>query len=129
MTNRPFIEQGYAALSRRDLDAFVAQFTEDAEVRELEELPDTDVYVGHEGVRRWAEGGMEHTDEWTWQLEEVLHEDDVLFISRARLTGHGAGSGIPIEMQVVHLFEIRDGKVASVQGFLSEARAREVAGI
>jgi ketosteroid isomerase-like protein len=45
------------------------------------------------------------------------------------LSGHGAGSGVPIEMELAHVLAMRDGKIAYIAEFFDRAEALEHVGI
>ena len=45
------------------------------------------------------------------------------------LSGHGAGSGVPIEMELAHVLAVRDGKIAYIAEFFDRAEALEHVGI
>ena len=98
-------------------------------MHELPEMPDRDVYRGRDELRRWAETNLEHAGEWKWQLLEVLHEDSGQLVARCNVSVRGVGSGVPVEMVIFHVAELRDGKLAVIRGFSSEGAAREAAGI
>jgi len=45
------------------------------------------------------------------------------------LTGHGAGSVVPIEMEMAHVYTLRDGKVARTAEYFDRAEALEAVGL
>ncbi len=46
-----------------------------------------------------------------------------------RFVGRGATSGIPIDMELAHLYTIRDGKAAKVVEYMDRDEALEAAGL
>jgi ketosteroid isomerase-like protein len=62
---------------------------------------------------------------------EILdaQENDDKVLLWVHLTGHGAGSGIPIEMELAHVIAVRDGKIAYVAEFFDRAEALEHVGL
>ena len=46
-----------------------------------------------------------------------------------RFSGHGGGSGVPIDMQLAHVWTLRDGKAAGVVEYFDRAEALEAAGL
>jgi ketosteroid isomerase-like protein len=120
---------GYAALSRGDLDAFLAGLHEDAELHELAEMPDSAVYRGHDEIRRWAETGMAHLSDWEWVPEEILHNGDGVLVVRVRFAAHGAESGAPLGQALFHVIESRDGKATRIRGYRGEGEALAAAGL
>ena len=121
------VRAAYAALSRGDVNGMLEMFSEDAELHELQELPDSAVYRGYGEIRHWADGVMALVDHWEWTPVEITEVDGRLLV-KVSLTGEGKGSGAPIDQTVFHVFDLRDGRVVRIRGFLSEQRAREAAG-
>jgi ketosteroid isomerase-like protein len=126
--NQELVERIYDALSRRDVDELLEAFTADAEVHELPEIPDAGVFSGHDGIRRWAEQHMEISEEWEFRLVEMLHDEADLTLAKAHFRVRGMG-GVPVEADLFHVAELRDGKFVRVQGFTNEAAARDAAGL
>ena len=122
------VAPGYRALSRGDLDAFLAGLHEDAELHELAEIPDTAVYRGHDEIRSWAEAAMGTTSDWEWVPEEILHAREGVRVVRVRFSGHGAESGAPLQQTLFHVIEFREGRATRIRGFLSEDQALAAAG-
>ena len=123
------LRRGYAALSRMDLEAWIADLDPDVEVYELPQIPDTDVYRGHDGVRKWFENTSTLVQSWGWTPEEILNEAGDALVVRSRVKLLGSQSSVPIEQPLFHVFRFRGAKVASIQGFLDSASAFEAAGL
>jgi ketosteroid isomerase-like protein len=118
----------YEFVSRGDIEAWLQDLTEDVELRELREIPDSAVYRGHDGVRTWAAGVQELVESWRWAPEEILHESDDVLVVRVRIDLVGRGSQVPIAQVVFHVLRFRDGKAWAIEGFLSEHAALKAAG-
>jgi ketosteroid isomerase-like protein len=118
----------YEFVSRGDIEAWLQDLTEDVELRELPEIPDSAVYRGHDGVRKWAAGVQELVESWHWTPEEIVHESDDILVVRVRVDLTGRGSQVPIAQIVFHVLRFRDGKARAIEGFLSEDAALEAAG-
>jgi ketosteroid isomerase-like protein len=123
------VRAGYEALSRGDLDAWLAGADEDIELHELAEVPDTAVYRGHAELRRWAASAMDLVGDWQWTVQDVIYEADDRLLLLSRLDAHGASSGAPIHQEVFHLIDFSGGKVIRLRGFLDRTRALEAAGL
>jgi ketosteroid isomerase-like protein len=121
------IRAGYAAISRRDIDAWLAGFHPDAELHELPSAPDTDIYRGHDGLRRWLESQAEAFTQWQW-TPQVLDARSDRVLLRVHMTATAA-SGVTGDVWLFHLIELRDGKATRVSGFLDESEAREALGM
>jgi ketosteroid isomerase-like protein len=46
-----------------------------------------------------------------------------------RFTGHGAASGAPLEMELTHVYTIRDGKAVRCAEYFDRAEGLEAAGV
>jgi ketosteroid isomerase-like protein len=62
------------------------------------------------------------------EIRDTVASDDKVMLW-VHLTGHGAGSGIPIEMELAHVIAVRDGKIAYVAEFFDRAEALEHVGL
>ncbi|MDQ6811841.1 MAG: nuclear transport factor 2 family protein [Actinomycetota bacterium] len=120
---------GYEAFNRGDTAAWLDRFDQDAELHDLPNAPDTRVYRGHDGLREWAElVGGEAWAEFRFEPEEVREAGEFVFVS-VRITARGRGSGVPTDMRVFHVAEIRGGKVVRLAGYFDRAEALEAAGL
>lgn len=111
-----------------NLEAFGEYLHPDAVLQQAPELPDADTYYGKgeflRGVRRW----LEEWDEHRFEPVEVLGGPKRVFM-RIRLVGRGKGSGVEIEQDVFHVWEMRDGLPWRCVVYWSEADARRSAGL
>jgi ketosteroid isomerase-like protein len=46
-----------------------------------------------------------------------------------RFAGHGAGSGVPMEMELAHVWTLRDGRAARVLEYTDRAKGLAAAGL
>jgi ketosteroid isomerase-like protein len=60
-------------------------------------------------------------------LEILVNGDRVLVW--ARWSGHGAGSGIPIEMEMAQVVTIDNGKIRRIEEYADRAEALQAAGL
>jgi ketosteroid isomerase-like protein len=97
-------------------------------LEEVAELPDTDTYEGIEGIRRWTRAGAETFDDVRWEPRAISsHGPHVLVDVHGRF--RGAGSGVKTELDVTHLWTLRDGRIVRLTGFLDRGKALEAAGL
>jgi uncharacterized protein len=115
------------AFNRNDVDAVVAAFDQDCEVREPSEMPDTPPsgFHGHDGIREWMTNLREVGDAH-FEPRSFSGAGDVLL---AELAGRGRGQavGVPFEWTTFAVFNLRDGRILRVQAFLNIDEAREAA--
>jgi ketosteroid isomerase-like protein len=89
--------------------------------------PEARVYQGRDGViqafREWLEPFSEYYIE---PLDFIEQEDRVIIPQRQ--WGVGSSSGVPVEIEVTHVYEVRDSQIARVDEYDSLEEALEAAG-
>jgi ketosteroid isomerase-like protein len=125
MTPEESIRAAYAAWSQRDLDGVLALVHPEAEVRPILGANfETDVYRGHDGIRRWME---DLTGEW--ESFEVTVTEFVVRGERVccpfQIRARGRVSGVVIEGEMFHLIEMRDGLIGRLEAFRARADAMD----
>jgi ketosteroid isomerase-like protein len=124
-----WVRTGYDAFNRGDTAAWLDNFEADAELHDLPTTPDQRFYRGHDGLREWAESMMQAFADFRFEPQEIREVGKFVVVS-VRISARGAGSRVPTEMQVFHVFEqSASGKVQSIAGFLSRAEALEAVGL
>jgi ketosteroid isomerase-like protein len=117
------------AFNRGDSDAVVAAFVEDCALYEPPEMPDRPAlgFRGHDGIREWVEKlrGIANVH---FESRSLIDSGDVI-VSEWAARGRGQASGVPIQWTTFAVLRMRDGRIASAQGFLSKADALEAAGL
>ncbi|MGH2986845.1 MAG: nuclear transport factor 2 family protein [Solirubrobacterales bacterium] len=120
-----------AALMRELYDRFNAGEYErtaellhpEVELHQWTAIPDTDTYVGREqfvrGISRWI-GGFEPG--FQFRVEDVREQEGRVWM-RVRLSGRGRESGVPLEHEVVHVWEVRDRMGFRCRVFSNEEEA------
>ena len=129
-----FVVDGYARYNARDksvewpTDHELVHWHEDAEYQAAREDPDSATHRGIEAIRlqfaRWHEA---YPDLRVEVLDAWAKGDAV--VAWVHFIGHGAGSGVPIDMQLAHVYTLRDGKIASIVEYFDRDEAFEVAGL
>jgi ketosteroid isomerase-like protein len=117
------------AFNRGDVDSVIAAFHESCELHEPPQMPDSPAqgFRGHDGIREWmanlrgVAGVRFEPRSFTTSGDVILSE----WVSR----GHGQASGVPMEWTTFAVLQMRDGKIARAQGFLSRAEALESVGL
>jgi ketosteroid isomerase-like protein len=85
---------------------------EDAEHHAAREDPDSAVHRGIEAIRRQFASWLEaYPDLKVEVLEARANADKVLLW--VRFAGHGAASGMPLDMELDHVYTMRGSKAAS----------------
>lgn len=131
--NAEIARRGFAAFSRGDWDACLAEVHAEIEWHltfRLPDLPpDKDVYYGHEEVQELFDAFKSVWDELTIDVEEVLYDRDDVLVLRVRFRGRGGASGIEVDRRLFYLQTIEDGKLRVQRPFESEREAFAAAGV
>lgn len=117
------VDRAYAALNRRDLDAFLGFAHEDVEVISLIAESEGAVFHGHDGLREWWHQVAGSMGELTFVNEGSQELDDEHVLIRLRVTGDV--NGVEIEQLMWHAIEIRDEKGTWWQAFRTEEEGLE----
>jgi ketosteroid isomerase-like protein len=91
-------------------------------------MPDGDLYHGREAFGRFFQRWFGTWDDLKFTPERFFEDGDrvlVLF----RLEGRGKGSGVPVVIQAADIWTVRDGKIASLEGFPDRSEALEALGV
>jgi ketosteroid isomerase-like protein len=98
------------------------------ELHDREDIPDSRVWRGIDGVRAWFAKTAESFDPISWEPLELTAAGRHV-VARARIVAHGRASGTPIEVDEGQLWTFRDGMLARLQGFATVEGAYAMARI
>jgi ketosteroid isomerase-like protein len=115
-TNLDAVRKGYEAFGRGDIPGLLRLLHDEVSwtTPGPAELPTAGNRTGHEGVQEFFTALTKVADILRFEPKEfIAHGDKVIVIgddtSRVRVTGKS------VEFRWVHIFELRDGKVASFE--------------
>jgi ketosteroid isomerase-like protein len=92
------------------------------------EDPDPGTHRGLDAIAKQIQTWVEtYPDLRVDPIEIVVNGDRALVW--ARWSGHGAGSGVPIEMEMAQVVTIEDGKIRRVEEYTDRAKALDVVGL
>jgi ketosteroid isomerase-like protein len=123
--NIEVMEAAYDAITRKDLDAFLALAHPDIEFRSLIAEAEGGTFRGHDGVREWWDSVIQSLD--TQPRPERIEGFRDRGITYMRLAGKIAGVEVPQTMWMS--WRVRDGQLIWWATFRSEAEALEDAGL
>jgi ketosteroid isomerase-like protein len=116
----------YAAFARGDVPAVLGAFAEDIEWYEAEGMPYGGLHHGGDAVAQKVFGPIaEDIDGFTVVPEEFVGSGDTV-AAVVRYTGTGKGTGKVLDLPVVHIWDIRDGKLARFRQFVDTVKFAEV---
>ena len=126
--NLEVVRSMLAAYSAGDTEAVLATAAEDVELRPaVVGGPEGAVYRGREGIRAFFEDIDAAWEQFAIEPEEFRElGDTVVVLGRSRLV---ARDGMELEASVGWVYELRRGKIARFDSFLSRPEALEAAGL
>jgi ketosteroid isomerase-like protein len=120
---------GYDALSRGDLDGVVAGFSPDFELRAPPILPDTEIYRGPEGFRRFWQAWIDNFDDLRIEVEEVIDAEDRIVVMAA-VCGRGKDSGAEVRSpSFPHVWTLQGDEITGMEALPNRAAAIEALGL
>jgi ketosteroid isomerase-like protein len=126
--NVEIVEQLLDAFNARDLDGFSRQTTEDFEWSPSMVAIEGEVFIGRQGIETYFGRMIDGWDSFRVEADEVRDLGERVLVS-GRLDGQGRISGALVSAPLDILYEVRDGKVASMRSFLDHDDALKAAGL
>jgi hypothetical protein len=121
-----FIQGLYGAFGRGDVPAVLGGFADDIEWHVAEGMPYGGLYRGADAVVANVFGPIATDVEgFAITTEEFVGSGDTV-AAVVRYTGTGKVTGKTLDVPVVHVWDIRDGKVTRFRQFIDTVRFAEV---
>jgi uncharacterized protein len=124
--NVEMIESLWDAFARGDIEKVAAGVADEGEIVFPESVPWGGTYRGPEGAREVFERLGSYFKDFKAKPEMVLGADDDHVAVVVNATGRGKGG--KLDMRVVWLYRVRDGKVVRGEAFPDTAAALEAIG-
>jgi ketosteroid isomerase-like protein len=119
----------YEAFGRGDVPAVLGAMTADIEWHEAEGMPYGGVYHGPDEVAQKVFGPqIEDIPDFAPTPEEFIPSGDTVAVV-VRYTGTGKATGKALNLQVVHVWDVRDGQIARFRQFADTVKYREVVSV
>ena len=126
-----FAGRGLAAVNRRDFKVLFLAFDP-----EIEYLPAGDqlppgmdaVTHGHDGYEKVWRQMIDSFEDFRAEPQELFDLGDT-FLATVRYTGHGSGSGVPVDVPLFQLMRLRRGLIYWQKDFSDRSEALEAAGL
>ncbi len=124
--NVELVRSVYGAFAQGDVPAVLGAFTEDIEWFEAEGMPYGGLHRGPEAVAQNVFGPItEDVEAFAVTPEELIGSGETV-AAVVRYTGTGKASGKALDVPVVHVWDIRDGKLARFRQFIDTVKYAEV---
>jgi ketosteroid isomerase-like protein len=108
--NVALIHAGMDAFNRGDHDAVIALLDPEIECHVDPSLMNGGFWYGIDGYREMLESWGEAWEEIEMTILGVETPDDRHLVAEVHQRAVGAGSGVPVEMRMFNLYEIRGGR-------------------
>jgi ketosteroid isomerase-like protein len=90
--------------------------------------PDTQVFRGPDGLKRWVARTREVWGEWRFQVERFIDMGERVVVL-VHLVAEGGQSGVRLERDTAHVWTLADGKVTRCEVYLDRAEALDALGL
>jgi hypothetical protein len=110
------VEQMYDAFARRDPAAVLERLHPDVEIRQTELVPWGGHYRGHAGAREFFGKVLGAIDSTVTVERYIDAGDHVAAVGRTR--GHVRASGAAFDVAVVHVWAVRDDRLARLEVYI-----------
>ena len=124
--NVEFVNGVYGAFARGDVPAVLGAFAEDIEWFEAEGMPYGGLHHGPEAVAQNVFGPITEDVEGYAVTPEELIGSGATVAAVVRYTGTGKATGKALDVPVVHVWDVRDGKIARFRQFIDTVKYAEV---
>jgi ketosteroid isomerase-like protein len=122
------VRRAHDALNRGDAPALAALCAPDFRLDMSDRVFNPDVYLGHDGIRRFVAEVHEVWETFTWEPVEVTEGEDIVLVV-VHSVGRGRGSGVEIDRHSAMLWEIPRDTLLGLTFYRDPSAAREAAGI
>ncbi len=124
--NVEFVNGIYDAFARGDVPAVLGAFADDIEWFEAEGMPYGGLHRGPDAVAQRVFGPITEDVEGFAVTPEELIGSGATVAAVVRYTGTGKATGKALDVPVVHVWDIRDGKLARFRQFIDTVKYAEV---
>jgi ketosteroid isomerase-like protein len=126
--NVEIARQGYEAFNRGDIDALLDLCSPDIEWHDRG-IFDTQPVLGKDALRAFFELVMDPWEDVRREPEEMIDLGGDQVLAMIRMTAHGKGSGIEVDVRLADVATIREGKLAHWTGYPGRRQALKAVGL
>ena len=126
--NVEFVLDSYARYNAGERRPELWYWHEDAEYHASSEDPDSEVHRGIDAIRRQVTRWEDAYPDLKVEPLEAKDAGEHVFLW-VRFVGHGAASGLRIDMELAHVLKLEDGRVRRCEEFTDRAEALKAVGL
>jgi ketosteroid isomerase-like protein len=126
--NLETVRRAFAALERRDMDAWLGYWTEDVDYRAMEGAPDDHGPMhGRADIRAYVQDWIDMFEDFRSEPVELIDAGEDTVVVVHAVSGTAKQSGIETEMTYAAVYSFRDGKVCRGREYATREEALEAA--
>jgi hypothetical protein len=126
--NIEFVLEGYARYNAGERKPALSSWHPDGEYHASSADPDSAVHRGIDAITRQYERWEEAYPDLRVEPLEAKGKGEKVFVW-VQFIGHGASSGLPIDMELAHVYTLRDGRIARLVEYMDRAEALDAVGL
>jgi ketosteroid isomerase-like protein len=126
--NLQFVLDAYSRFNAGERRPELWYFHEDAEYHTSSADPDSAVHRGIDAIRRQFQSWTDTYPDLTVKPLDAKENGDRVFLW-VRFSGHGAGSGVPMDMELAHVVTVENGRTRRVAEYMDRADGLRAAGL
>jgi ketosteroid isomerase-like protein len=117
------------AFNRGDVETVIALSDPSIEVEDIPELPEAQVFRGHEGLRELLALNWEPWEQVVVRVERLIEVDSETVLLLSRTVHRLRESRVEIVQPRGSIFTVRDGRIVRARFYADQKLALEAAGI
>jgi ketosteroid isomerase-like protein len=121
-------KRAIGAFNERDIDTFASLTTPGFEWSPSMVAIEGETFLGRDGIEKYF-GQLEGAWERFQILTGDFRETEEVVVMLGRLDARGKTSGVPVDAPLGMVFDVRDGAISRIRGFLDHADALRTAGL
>jgi ketosteroid isomerase-like protein len=122
--NVELVRRSWEAMFANDWPAVLATLEPDAEIRDFD-VPDTQVYRGHDGFFDWLRRWDEAWESWRVEDLDIRAIGDDRAIALFLMIARGGHSGLELERRDAIVYRLDGGLIVYMAYYNDQAQARE----
>ncbi len=116
------LREGYEAFNVGDFELAAERIAPDASVSDRAEVPDAQTYSGREQVLAQFQAVSNEFEDYRIDPISIEIEGDYL-VAHIRQSGRGRASGVPVEGELFHVWEVHDRAITDMRAFTTRDEA------
>jgi uncharacterized protein len=125
--NVELTRRAFEAFDVEDAEPVLAIAGEEIEIYMPPDLPNGGSFRGHDGYLEWLGNWLDAWDDFSIDVRGMTPVGERHVVISAVQAGTGKGSGVPVEMDMAFLTEIRDGAIIALHLYMTPEEAARVA--